>query len=336
MAAKTAKVTLKSLHSEVNILKEDLEYVKKELKEAKEELKGIKELKDITNTEINSEKKDSSDQMFNCKQCDKSFDVRNRLKNHVQENHPQKIKCKSCKETFDKTCDLEVHIKRYHEPIGKYECNQCDKRFVLKWRLSKHQENHDSQKAKKCHYFNNNKICPFEDLGCMFQHSFSSMCKYGKNCLKKLCSFQHEKSIPATGDVNEVVDIIEEDLEEKFEKLTDDEQYESKMVVCDNLCRASYGYHKCSDEDYEEFVGCDVLNITNEFDIDCKPTEYFPCENCDERFVEFEKFKEHFSKYHIAEKLIKCTEDDCDFVANSVDVVIMHIGVNHYDLIRQN
>jgi hypothetical protein len=45
---------------------------------------------------------------------------------------------------------------------------------------------------KGCHYFNNNKKCPYESIGCMFSHQFSGLCKYEKFCKNELCSFQHE------------------------------------------------------------------------------------------------------------------------------------------------
>ena len=72
-----------------------------------------------------------------------------------------------------------------HDSIEKYSCEHCDKQFVLKWRLQKHQQIHTQHKTKKCHYFNNGKICPYENIGCMFEHSSSELCKYGIQCNKK-------------------------------------------------------------------------------------------------------------------------------------------------------
>ena len=44
---------------------------------------------------------------------------------------------------------------------------------------------------KKCHYFNNRKTCPFDEIGCMFAHETSEMCRFDKICNNKLCPFQH-------------------------------------------------------------------------------------------------------------------------------------------------
>ena len=193
MTTKNPKVTLKSLQAEVNIsreelkdAKEELNDIKKELKYCKEEIKYLKEEGTAKNPDRNSRQKGSSEKELKCKICDNSFSSRRSLKMHVLANHPRRIKCKFCDEMFDKNCDLELHIKRNHESTEQFECNQCEKRFVLKWRLSKHQEIHASPSVKKCHYFNNKKVCPFEDLGCMFEHTFSGTCKYGKKCTQKL------------------------------------------------------------------------------------------------------------------------------------------------------
>ena len=109
--------------------------------------------------------------------------------------HPRKIICKLCDETFKENCDLEEHINLHHGSTEKFDCKDCGKTFVLKWRLQKHEENHINSNIKKCHYFNNNKDCPYEKIGCMFAHSPSEMCIHGKSCKNLLCSYQHTPEI---------------------------------------------------------------------------------------------------------------------------------------------
>ena len=58
-------------------------------------------------------------------------------------------------------------------------------------------------------------------------------------------------------------DIVDKYLIEMFEKLTEDEKFESGKVLCDFICRAPHGYHRCfTDEDFEGSVSCDIPNIT--------------------------------------------------------------------------
>ena len=105
------------------------------------------------------------------------------------------------------------------------------------------------------------------------------------------------------------------------------------MIVCDQFCKASHGYHRCNDEDYEDLMGVDAFNITNEFDEDYKSSEIFPCEECGEKFDELIKVKEHFLKKHKPYEILECSE--CDYTIQSVDRLIMHIGVNHYDIVMK-
>jgi uncharacterized C2H2 Zn-finger protein len=267
-ATKGTKVTLKSLQAEVNIFKEELKVtkdelndVKKELKEVKDEIKLLKEEGSMKNPEMISRKKRSSESELKCKICDNAFGSRKSLKMHVVANHVQKIKCKSCEEIFAKNSDLELHAKRNHESIEQFGCEQCDKTFVLKWRLRKHQEIHARHFLKKCHYFNNRKYCPFEDIGCMFEHTLSGPCKYGKKCTKPLCSFEHDLDENEKSFEGQV-----EKLRETFETLTDDEQ--SVKIVHPSENEVEYS----EDDDDDEF---------------------YPCNSCDAVFLDKEDMSEH-------------------------------------------
>ena len=42
-----------------------------------------------------------------------------------------------------------------------------------------------------CHYFNNQKDCPYDDE-CVFVHEESAICKFGNGCERLLCMFKHE------------------------------------------------------------------------------------------------------------------------------------------------
>ena len=123
-----------------------------------------------------------------CNVCDKSFESRKALKMHKIHDYEQKVKCKKCEETFGKSSELEEHIVRKHGIGREYDCDKCEKTFALKLRRNKHREGHDTV-TKQCHYFNNKKNCPFENLGCMFAHVYSGPCKYGTKCFLKTVYF---------------------------------------------------------------------------------------------------------------------------------------------------
>ena len=128
---------------------------------------------------------------FKCKDCDNIFANRNELRKHMRNLHPKVRSCKNCEETFMDNWRLELHMKS-HEEIKTFNCEVCDKKFYANWRKNKHQASHDEQN-KFCHYFNNAKSCPFEELGCMYIHKISDQCKFDKNCNFKLCQFQHSR-----------------------------------------------------------------------------------------------------------------------------------------------
>ena len=145
---------------------------------------------------------------FNCKTCEESFEIKKNLRVHMLEKYLRKVKCKDCYETFDKSCDLEVHIEVHLKLTRQFECEKCEKKFVLQWRLKKHQQIHETQNTKRCHHFNNKKVCPFEDLGCMFDHVLSGMCKYGKVGSNKLCQFQNEIGQKGVEEINSCIDLV--------------------------------------------------------------------------------------------------------------------------------
>ena len=54
------------------------------------------------------------------------------------DNSANLIDCKLCEITFNRFVDLENHIKTCHDKHQVFQCNKCEKGFVLKWRLKKH------------------------------------------------------------------------------------------------------------------------------------------------------------------------------------------------------
>ena len=97
--------------------------------------------------------------------------------------------------------------------------------------------------------------------------------------------------------------------------MTGKEQFESREVLCDYICPAQYGYHKClSYEDFKRFAGCDLAKFDDSYDEDSKQvTEHFPCTNCGKSFEEDEFLQKHFEKTHNKEDTIVCPVRNCEF-----------------------
>ena len=103
------------------------------------------------------------------------------------------LKCTFCDIKFNIFWELERHIKDCHEIHDTLKCDKCEKEFVLKWRLKKHMSIHSDKILFHCLYFNNDKHCPYEELGCKFLHTASPFCKFGQTCRNKLCPFRHSR-----------------------------------------------------------------------------------------------------------------------------------------------
>ena len=60
----------------------------------------------------------------------------------------------------------------------------------MKWRMEKHTSDHRVD-IKFCHYFNNDKPCPYDKVGCKFKHETAPECRFNLKCTFKLCQFTH-------------------------------------------------------------------------------------------------------------------------------------------------
>ena len=75
------------------------------------------------------------DKEYSYKLCDFKCVKNKKLKVHLKEKHNKEINCKECDKRFDETFKLEIHLEMLD--------------------------------IKYCHYFNNKKHCPFEEVGYM-------------------------------------------------------------------------------------------------------------------------------------------------------------------------
>ena len=206
------RVTIKDLIEEIEKLKiktQEVDILKKKIADLEKELQSIKNKNEYQSAETISRGK------FPCIKCDKMFCTPYDLKKHEKSKHPlTNIKCKSCESVFNKYSDLESHLDTVHK-VEKFGCEICDKTFALKWRLNKHQQIHNNKNIRKCHYFNNQKTCPYEQIGCMFEHSAAGECKNGDICKVRLCSFEHRNNLTDKNNSKDETKTNEETDEER-------------------------------------------------------------------------------------------------------------------------
>jgi len=187
------------------------------------------------------------------------------------------INCEYCEKTFMIISELENHIRNSHEMHSKFKCDQCDKNFVSRWRLKKHINIHNGKVTTHCHYFNNKKSCPFQDLGCKFLHKISKLCNFGQTCRKQNCPFRHEiKDNNTMEEVSELIDISENGtagdltnidvVEEtvKFNASKHDIENEGKSFVTSTPFKRKHRCEECNDK--SQCIDCFVMqhNSTHE------------------------------------------------------------------------
>ena len=321
--------TVKELEGEVNNLIEYVEKLKEQLNEVKSDI--ISRI-DAIEKEVNA--------------GSEKIKSKNKQMKKVS-NTPKCVKCNLCESTFNKNVDLERHIKEQHvETHQKFKCSMCNKEFQLKWRLTKHMRVHD-ESAKFCHFFNNEKTCPFEEFGCAFKHEVSPECFFKSRCKNKLCQFKHKSVSKNSINVNtlhplqkhaEVFDDMDENNEE-----TDTEQfrYDSSNVLCEHYCTSwelsGGGHHIDTQEEFFELRGVNVKNISDKYDENTEDfIQIYPCNICEFNSNDLDKLKNHIREKHSNKEFnISCLCNTCDYTTDNPELMHKHIRTLHIKLLKK-
>ena len=177
------------------MLKKELEVEFKRLSEEFKELKSLTEklFKKYEHLEHKYEKclKVKANPGFKCIFCEQECENIKDLQKHKEEKHATltEFKCGECERCFKSEKKLEDH-KKTHE---KFECDECDKIFKYERLLERHVNavHSDSDYIIFCHYYNNDKECPFGDY-CLYEHKESEKCKFRKGCERIMCMYRHD------------------------------------------------------------------------------------------------------------------------------------------------
>ena len=188
---KEIEARLLCLETEQQGLKETINENKNSTEKCQKEIENISQkLSDVVNLEQNQG--NLTVPWICCKVCKEKFTSTENLKRHIKSEHMKKgIVCSLCEDEFGDKYRLEEHLVKVHQKFKKFECSNCDKKFLLKWRLQKHMNIHSETKKRMCHYFNNEKHCPFEEMGCKFVHKESQECRMKSTCIRTMCQFRH-------------------------------------------------------------------------------------------------------------------------------------------------
>ena len=108
---------------------------------------------DTVKNPVNHSTKNSSMNMFKCKDCDKCFTSAINLMNHMSVHTGEKLfQCEVCGKVFDQKHSLRKH-SMIHTGNKPHECKICLKTFMFRHQLTTHERIHTGEKPYKC------KVC---------------------------------------------------------------------------------------------------------------------------------------------------------------------------------
>ena len=137
-----------------------------------------------------------------------------------------------------------------HERTKSFKCNQCEKEFFLQWRLNQHIRGHGKIHKRFCHYYNNSKSCPYENVGCKFVHELSAICSFGNRCNVGMCQFRHDVvNEPKTDELsisNDKSEAAKNSMDANVETLclNKSEQLGDALEKVDNLEKKNIAFEK--------------------------------------------------------------------------------------------
>ena len=82
----------------------------------------------------------------------------------MQDNHPRIIQCVECKKIFKNRYEVEIHRITFHKEERSFNCDECESKFIVAWRLKKYKEMHRNAELQTCHYLIMGKHVPSQVL----------------------------------------------------------------------------------------------------------------------------------------------------------------------------
>eukprot|EP00092_Neocalanus_flemingeri_P027790 GFUD01030166.1.p1 GENE.GFUD01030166.1~~GFUD01030166.1.p1 ORF type:complete len:591 (+),score=135.81 GFUD01030166.1:109-1881(+) len=89
-------------------------------------------------------------QHLKCPKCDKTFELKNSLSNHIKSHSEiRQFKCSNCERRFKKSGDYQRHLKLCGED-HQFKCDDCGKTFMSMNSLTNHARAHNNERPFQC------------------------------------------------------------------------------------------------------------------------------------------------------------------------------------------
>lgn len=283
-----------------------------------------------SNNSDNIETKSDNDlhgrRKFKCNQCEKVYDKKGILKNHIKQKHQEFI-CEICNEKLTSSFLLEKHCKVEHfGESNLLECEICFKKFTLKHELYQHKKNSHGEKKIKCKFEDCTKL--FRTLATMNEHHKLVHLKNRKDVVREcdICGFTSKQK----------------------------RHFKNHMIgkhlgfQCE-FCDRSFGSHKIfqkhffEDHSMGEKVECDVCQKKFSYKISLNQhkkyfhsEKKFKCEyfKCDKMFIQLSRMRQHFRKDHL--KIKPENKFECDICGYKTHTLYnLRIHMNKHRIVRE-
>ena len=197
--------------------KKDLQQENSKLKEELSDIR-LKHESLLQNFETLKKNSETRRKTFKCNKCDNSFESMVDLKAHKDTHGKsgEKFECDMCGKVVNEEWKMCAH-RKIHE---KFDCTVCGKHFKYLDTKLKHTKIAHENLQIFCHFFNNEKLCPFSK-DCIFLHKDAPNCKYGSKCERIYCMFKHE--------------YLENENSEEHSNVEDEKREEHATVEDENL-----------------------------------------------------------------------------------------------------
>jgi len=206
--------------------------------------------------DLEDELENQSKSKFKCSSCSKKFEELTDLQNHKKEEGTcqANFKCEECGKTFRSENQLDIHKKKHI----RFECEDCECEYRYEGLLEKHNQAVHRNVKIFCHYFNNDKDCPFDDQ-CIFAHDEAPACKFGGGCERILCMFQHEDDEESEDEDNNQDE--DNDDEEDVNESIDEENVISIDDIEPSMRKVEEAMEKVNQLLKQQKLKCDVCEF---------------------------------------------------------------------------
>ena len=229
-----------------------------------------------------------------CNKCDRKLDKESSVKKlrNDQKSKTMVFKCDKCDKEFSEEWKLRAHVKTH----SNFKCEKCEKTFVNLDIKKKHVLISHENVRLYCHFYNNDKTCPFDDK-CIFLHQDSKFCRYDELCERDFCMFKHikknENGCDYQEEENDIIEIRSDFGEDDQEDDIDEHEETANKTFINPTQVDTYDGElriKCESCDFRAMSKSEVNNH--------RTASHNWCSFCFSSFISQEKLKKHLKNKH--------------------------------------